>query len=917
MTVDTSVLAAVADEGLDCAEITPPAPEPILSQATDIDLFGAPADEVIRLFPGGVLAVEAGEAERRRIRVFPLASDTCLRLEAAVGSLFLQIQIAGIWHDVARFTNGHSPAARQLFDRLRSYQKTGGVDATNAVPERAEQALLAPSNATTTRHSCAAQTLRRVWSAVTPYRSSALILVGLSLVTVVIDLAPPMLQRIMVDDVLKVGQGRLDTRQLLFTLTILVVGLALFRVVGTLLAIAKGQLASVIGTALTADLRSKLVRKLQALPIAFHDRHQVGSLMSRVAYDTESMHMLIHQLANGFILQLLQLGGIGIMLFWLNPKLAFFTLLPTPLVLAGSWFFTRYLHPRHHGYWEAVGNQAAALAGMLSGIRVVKAFTQEEREFRRFEVSSQRLRNSRRMIDRSTVTFSSLLGLAFSLGGIIVWHVGGQDVLASHMSLGALTAFLAYLVMFYAPLATVAESATWFSNFLTASERIFDLLELPVPSTSSGQVRSSTVHGHVVFKNVSFCYQEHEPILRNVSLEIMPGEMVGIVGRSGSGKSTLVNLIARLYDIQEGQILIDGVDIRDLDLHALRSTVGMVLQEPFLFRGSIHENLGYGKPDASPEAIIAAARFANAHDFIMRRPFGYESLVGEGGTGLSVGERQRISIARALLYDPKVLILDEATSSVDTESERAIQEAIRRFSRGRTTIAVAHRLSTLEDADRLLVFDQGRLTESGTHDELLERGGIYSSLVKVQRPGSRSLDEGLNHHEITAASLSPDADDDEREPTRDWLDPGAVIVEPSPHGLAPQVIVEGVVWRQVSVLRAFPATHAEAFLSLRGTDDQSREREIGLIRQLSEWSDSAQHALRQALARRYHWRRIVSIDHLDAQGTIIQCDVTTIEGRARLRVDAARDGFRPFGRHGRLLVDVHDNLFVIPDLERL
>ena len=345
------------------------------------------------------------------------------------------------------------------------------------------------------------------------------------------------------------------------------------------------------------------------------------------------------------------------------------------------------------------------------------------------------------------------MGLLFALGGLVVWYIGGRDVLFGSMTLGSLMAFLAYLAMFYAPLTTIAESTTWFASFYSTSRRIVALLDVPSESEQSQPaVPLGRFQGGIEFQHVSFGYDRSRPVLEDISFAIEPGEMVGVVGRSGSGKSTLVSLIGRLYQCDSGQIRIDGIDVRQVDPRQLRRQIGMVPQEPFLFRGLVAANITYGNAQATPEQILLAARNADCHEFIMRMPFAYETQLGEGGSGLSGGERQRLSIARALLFDPAILILDEATASVDAESERAICRAIRRWPghlyswSWSTTIVIAHRLSTLQGADRLLVFDQGRLVEQGTPVELLARGGVYSTLASIQY----NLGEGRRRFESAA-----------------------------------------------------------------------------------------------------------------------------------------------------------------------
>ena len=442
--------------------------------------------------------------------------------------------------------------------------------------------------------------------------------------------------------------------------------------------------------------------------------------MSRVAYDSEVLHTLLQQITGGFLLQLVQVIAVGIMLFTLNPTLAIYILIPTPLVVGGSIFFWKRVYPNYYRYWDSSSKQAGTLSGMLLGIRVVKAFAQEQREFDRFHRSSDYLRRSRQTVEKANSAFTSIMALIFSLGGLIVWYAGGREVLAGRMTLGSLMAFLAYLTLFYAPLTTLSQLTTWLTSFMTGCSRVFELLDTPIETHEPAEPKPMPhAKGEIRFEDVTFGYERHRPVLTDVDFTIRPGERIGIVGRSGSGKTTLVNLISRFYDVDSGRVLLDGVDVRELATGDLRRHVGVVLQEPFLFRGTICDNLIYGRPEASALEAITVARAAQSHDFILHKPLGYDTWLGERGAGLSGGEKQRVSIARALLYDPRVLILDEATSSIDTESEKAIQDALRVLTRGRTTLAIAHRLSTLCDSDRILVFDEGRLIEQGTHDELL------------------------------------------------------------------------------------------------------------------------------------------------------------------------------------------------------
>jgi ATP-binding cassette subfamily B protein len=379
------------------------------------------------------------------------------------------------------------------------------------------------------------------------------------------------------------------------------------------------------------------------------------------------------------------------------------------------------------------------LSDSLSGIRVVRAFAQEGREVRRFGESSEALFESEYSAARLVNLLMPTLSVIIEFGQYPVWLVGGIMVVNGEMSFGRLMMFTGYLGMFYGPLQWLTNLADSVPRSLTAAERIFEVLDTePEVADTENAVPLPHIQGDVEFRNVYFGYDRNKPILKDVSLHVRPGEMIGLVGKTGAGKSTFINLVCRFYDPQMGQVLIDGVDVRAVRLSDLRSQIGVVLQEPFLFSGTIAENIAYGKPDATPEEIMRAAKAANAHDFIMKFPDGYDTQVGERGGRLSGGERQRISIARAILHDPRILIFDEATSAVDTETEKQIQEAIERLVQNRTTFAIAHRLSTLRKADRIVVIDDGRIVEVGTHDELLDLRGHYWRLVQMQTDLTRA-----------------------------------------------------------------------------------------------------------------------------------------------------------------------------------
>jgi ATP-binding cassette subfamily B protein len=419
----------------------------------------------------------------------------------------------------------------------------------------------------------------------------------------------------------------------------------------------------------------------------------------------------------------------------MNWHIAIWALVPVPFVLLAVRWFRRKMMRVWSRFWHNWSRLGGTLNGILQGTRVVKAFHGEKREVGRFDRRITELARTGYVAESAWSSFFPIVMFTMSFSTFVVWWVGGNSVLGNTMSIGELTAFIAYIAMLQQPLMMLQRIIDWSSRALTAAERVFEVMDTPVDiQDAPDAVSIPKIDGRVKFSDVHFGYEKAREVLHGIDLDVKAGEMIGLVGHSGAGKSTMINLLMRFYDPTQGTIELDGIDLRKVSLEDFRRQVGVVLQESYLFPGSVKDNIAYGRPDATLEEVIGAAKAANAHDFIVSFPDGYDSYVGERGQRLSGGERQRIAIARAILHNPKILVLDEATASVDTETERMIQEALERLIDGRTVFAIAHRLSTLRNADRLVVIDDGKIAEIGTHDELLALdGGIYKKLVDMQQ----------------------------------------------------------------------------------------------------------------------------------------------------------------------------------------
>ena len=724
---------------------------------SDINASGSYGEEWFVLTDAAIFTVTGGGEV---LHYIPYQSVLGIRAEVVVDAGLLVLETEEGTVDLIRYSNGCAPkfgfVARFIGDEIEF--RKGKRDEAPIWDYKPEDhackscGLLLPDEfspcpACSKKH----KVMLRILTYIRPYRGRAILYIIFLIVGTLITLMPPYFTRILVDDILQLSEapnvvpeasetwlGEIfrGIQPLTVALSVAVGMLLAILVISTIFSIFQQRLGAWLTFRIASNIRAHVYQHLHNLSIRFFDKRTTGTVISHITEDSERLQDFMLEGLSFLSVQLFLFFGIGSMLFLMNWQLACFVLIPIPIIVFGAGWFWKKVRSLWHRAYRRRSKLFDVVNDSVSGIRVVRAFGQQKDEVHRFSHANIDARDYETHAEMIWATYYPPLMFAIQLGTFIVWYVGGLDVLAGpeSMKLGTLFAFHGYLAMFYQPLRYVSPLINWASRSMTAAERLFEVIDSQPEQFDDGSLKAiPNITGEVKFHNMTFGYESHKPVLRDINLHVQPGEMIGLVGHSGAGKSTLINLICRFYTPDSGRLEIDGEDIHQIDLKDLRSQIGVVLQDPYLFSGTIAENIAYAHPDASMEDIIAAAKAANAHEFIVKFPDGYDTEVGERGGSLSGGERQRVSIARAILHNPRILILDEATSSVDVETEKKIQQAIDRLVQNRTTFAIAHRLSTLRNADRLFVLEKGKGVECGSHEELMEQQGIYYKLVETQR----------------------------------------------------------------------------------------------------------------------------------------------------------------------------------------
>ena len=699
----------------------------------DLNETGAFIDGYCVVTDRNILFLEGGSVRKEIL----IAAFRDFKVNAMSGAGILEAKAAETGEDVylARFSMEHAARYATIAQKINMAYEGRSTELREEPDRKCLQCgNLLPQGSTIcprcVKKSTVLLRLFRLASCYIPHlaAASAMLLAATGL-----NILMPKIYEVLVNDVyLLPAEERGNMRDFMILFAFVILAYFTCRAMIALITILRARLLAKLSSNIVHDLRVSVFEHIHAMSVSFTNDHKVGDLISRVSNDTNRVKNFIQSEGTECINQFLTLLAVAFYLFFINWKMALIVIVPAPLIVLLMRAFHRKTRKIYRRLWRLSGKCSAVLQDILSGIRVVKTFGTEEKEIERYKAVCSSYKNLCIGNEVFWNTIQPLIRILTTFSHLALMLAGGMYILRGRMDAGTLVQFTTYASMIYGPINYMISLPRSIADAVAAAARVFDILDNEPKVRDAEQPKEPELRGRIEYRDVYFGYKSYQGVLENISFTVKSGEMIGLVGHSGSGKSTMINLLLRFYDPDSGQILIDGVDLREIPQHYLRSRIGVVLQETFLFSGSIFENVIYSKPDATREEVIRACKLANAHDFIMKFPDGYDTRIGQNGQTLSGGEKQRIAIARAVIHDPKILILDEATASLDTESEKLVQEALRRLVQNRTTIAIAHRLSTLKFADRLIVLDHGRIAESGTHDELLRAKGIYYGLVLAQ-----------------------------------------------------------------------------------------------------------------------------------------------------------------------------------------